>query len=174
MAHASMIAGLAFANAFLGINHSLAHKLGARCHVQHGIANSLVLRNVIRYNCNPAPTRMGTFSQYKWPQSIERYAEIADYCGIAGKTDMDKVENLLKAIEELQNTVNAPKSIKEHFETRPQGGPSEAEFLELVPLMAVEAFDDQCTGASPRYPTIPELEAIYKASYYGKDWVIGE
>ena len=174
MAHASMIAGLAFANAFLGVNHSMAHKLGARCHVQHGIANSLVLRNVIRYNCNPAPTRMGTFPQYKWPQSIERYAEVADYCGIAGKTDIDKVENLLKAIEELQNKVNAPKSIKEHFETRPQGGPSEAEFLELVPLMAVEAFDDQCTGASPRYPTIPEIEALYKACYYGKDWVIGE
>ncbi len=157
MANASTLAALAFANAFLGVNHSLAHKLGANFHVPHGIANALVMTNVMKYNATEAP-KMAAFSQYKYPQALKRYAEIAAYVGVAGKTDQEKFDNFVAKIEELKATINIPKSIKEF-------GIDEKEFMAKVDAMAEQAFDDQCTGSNPRYPLISELKDLYIQSY---------
>ena len=157
MANASTLAALAFANAFLGVNHSLAHKLGANFHVPHGIANALVMTNVMKYNATEAP-KMATFSQYKYPQALKRYAEVAAYVGISGKTDQEKFDGLVAKIEELKATINIPKSIKEF-------GVDEKEFMAKVDAMAEQAFDDQCTGANPRYPLISELKELYIQSF---------
>ncbi|MBS5987740.1 bifunctional acetaldehyde-CoA/alcohol dehydrogenase [Clostridium sp.] len=158
MAHASCMAGMAFSNAFLGINHSLAHKLGAFHHLPHGMANSLVMNEVIRFNATDAPTKQAAFAQYKYPNAAWRYARIADHLGLGGSTNEEKVEFLIKAIEELQAKVNMPKTIKE-------AGISEDAFYATLDEMVEQAFDDQCTGANPRYPLMSELKEIYINSY---------
>ena len=158
MAHASCMAGMAFSNAFLGINHSLAHKLGAFHHLPHGMANSLVMNEVIRFNAEDAPTKQAAFAQYKYPNASWRYARIADHLGLGGSTNEEKVELLIKAIEELQAKVNMPKTIKE-------AGISEDAFYATLDEMVEQAFDDQCTGANPRYPLMSELKEIYIISY---------
>ena len=158
MAHASCMAGMAFSNAFLGINHSLAHKLGAFHHLPHGMANSLVMNEVIRFNAEDAPTKQAAFAQYKYPNASWRYARIADHLGLGGSTNEEKVELLIKAIEELQAKVNMPKTIKE-------AGISEDAFYATLDEMVEQAFDDQCTGANPRYPLMSELKEIYIKSY---------
>ncbi|MBS5927258.1 MAG: bifunctional acetaldehyde-CoA/alcohol dehydrogenase [Clostridium sp.] len=158
MAHASCMAGMAFSNAFLGINHSLAHKLGAFHHLPHGMANSLVMNEVIRFNATDAPTKQAAFAQYKYPNAAWRYARIADHLGLGGSTNEEKVELLIKAIEELQAKVNMPKTIKE-------AGISEDAFYATLDEMVEQAFDDQCTGANPRYPLMSELKEIYINSY---------
>ena len=161
MAHASCMAGMAFSNAFLGINHSMAHKLGAFHHLPHGMANSLVMKEVIKFNATDAPTKQAAFAQYKYPNAAWRYARIADHLGLGGKTEAEKVELLIKAIEELQAKVNMPKTIQE-------AGVSEVKFMETLDEMVEQAFDDQCTGANPRYPLMSELKEMYITSYYGE------
>lgn len=162
MADAATIAGMAFANSFLGICHSMAHKLGAFYHLPHGIANALMIPEVIKFNSEEAPTKMGTFSQYSYPNALARYGEIADYIGLKGKNNTEKLTNLLKAIEELKEKVNIKKTIKDY-------GILETEFLDRLDDMVEQAFDDQCTGANPRYPLMSELRQIYLNAYYGED-----
>lgn len=164
MAMASTMAGIAFANAFLGICHSMAHKLGAFHHVQHGVANALLINEVIKFNCAEAPNKMGAFSQYKYPNCVQRYAEFASFAGISGTNDQEKVENLIKAIEDLKESVGLPKTIKEL-------NIDEKKFLENLDPMVEQAFDDQCTGANPRYPLMIELKEVYLNVYYGKEKV---
>lgn len=159
--HASTIAGMAFANAFLGVCHSMAHKLGAAFHVPHGLANALLINEVIRFNATRKPTKQGTFSQYKCPEAVERYANLADFLQLGGKTEEEKVENLINAIETLKDRLALPKTIRE-------AGIPEKEFLAQVDELSEMAFDDQCTGANPRYPLITEIKEMYLRSYYGK------
>ncbi len=161
MANASCLAGMAFANAFLGINHSLAHKLGGKFHIPHGIANAMLMTEVIRYNSVEAPTKMGVFPQYRYPDALHRYAAIADFLGLGGETKEEKLEKLIQAIDELKEEIGIPMSIKDY-------GISEKEFLDAVDQMSLDAFDDQCTTANPRYPLIEELKGIYMKAYYGK------
>lgn len=161
MATASTMAGMAFANAFLGICHSLAHKLGAYHHLPHGVANAILITDVMRFNAVEVPTKMGTFSQYQYPHCKERYVECANFLGIKGKNDDEKFENLIKAIEELKEKVGIKKTIAEY-------GIKEEDFLATLDEMTEAAFDDQCTGANPRYPLMSELKAIYLKAYYGK------
>ena len=163
MANASCLAGMAFANAFLGICHSLAHKLGGKFHVPHGIANAMILNEVIKFNAVENPVKMGVFPQYKYPDAKNRYAKIADFLGLGGKTEDEKIEKLLKAIDELKMRIGIPMSIKEF-------GVPEKDFLEAVDQLALDAFDDQCTGANPRYPLVTELKEVYLRAYYGKDY----
>ncbi|MCC8196947.1 MAG: bifunctional acetaldehyde-CoA/alcohol dehydrogenase [Ruminococcus sp.] len=160
MANAATMAGMAFANAFLGISHSLAHKLGAYHHIAHGVANALVIEDVMRYNASEAPQKMGTFSQYDHPNALHRYAEIADALNLGGKTDEEKLENLIKAVHELKHRVGIKDTIAEY-------GVDEKKFLDTLDEMTECAFDDQCTGANPRYPLISELKQIYLDAYYG-------
>ena len=158
MANASCIAGMAFSNAFLGICHSMAHKLGSFHHLPHGMANSLLLKEVIKFNATEAPTKQGAFAQYKYPEAVARYARIADHLGLGGKTEAEKVELLLKAIEELQRKVGMPMTIKE-------AGVDEDKFRAELDEMVEQAFDDQCTGANPRYPLMRELKEMYLNAY---------
>ena len=160
MAHASCMAGMAFSNAFLGITHSMAHKLGAFHHLPHGMANSLLMNEVIRFNATDAPTKQAAFAQYKYPNAAWRYARIADHLGLGGNSEVEKVELLIKAIEKLQAKVNMPKTIKE-------AGVSETKFYETLDEMVEQAFDDQCTGANPRYPLMSELKEMYITAYEG-------
>ena len=161
MADASTMAGMAFANAFLGVCHSMAHKLGAFFHLPHGVANALLINEVLRFNAEECPVKMGTFSQYQYPHTLERYAEIADFLGLKGKTNEEKLENLLKSIDELKAKVGIKKTIAEY-------GIDEKEFLEKLDDMVEQAFDDQCTGANPRYPLMSEMKQMYLNTYYGK------
>ncbi len=161
MANASTMAGMAFANAFLGVCHSMAHKLGAFYDLPHGLANALMINEVIRFNASEAPTKMGTFPQYDHPHTLARYAEVADYIGISGKTDEEKLEGLIAKIEDLKAKVGMKKSIKEY-------GVDEKEFLDRLDDMVEQAFDDQCTGANPRYPLMSEIKDMYLRAYYGK------
>ncbi|MGB2578630.1 acetaldehyde dehydrogenase/alcohol dehydrogenase [Elusimicrobium simillimum] len=161
MANAATMAGMAFANAFLGVCHSLAHKLGAFHHLPHGVANALMIDEVIRFNATESPTKMGTFSQYAYPQAIARYAEVAEYLGCKGKTDADKVEALIKKIDELKAAIGIKETIKDY-------NIDEKDFLARLDEMTEQAFDDQCTGANPRYPLIAELKQMYLNAYYGK------
>lgn len=161
MANAATMAGMAFANAFLGISHSLAHKLGAYHHIAHGIANALVICDVMRYNAAEAPVKMGTFPQYDHPHTLARYAEIADALGLGGKTDAEKLENLIDAVEKLKKQIGIKPTIADY-------GVSEKDFLATLDEMTEAAFDDQCTGANPRYPLISELKQLYLDAYYGK------
>jgi acetaldehyde dehydrogenase/alcohol dehydrogenase len=161
MANAATMAGMAFANAFLGVCHSMAHKLGAYHHLPHGIANALLIDEVIRFNSAESPRKMGTFSQYDHPHTMARYAEFAEYLGAKGKTDEQKVENLIKMIDELKERVGIKKTIKDY-------GIEEDKFLENLDKMCEDAFDDQCTGANPRYPLISEIKEMYLNAYYGK------
>ena len=161
MANAACMAGMAFANAFLGVNHSMAHKLGAYHHLPHGIANALILTRVMRYNADPTPRKMGTFSQYQYPHTLERYAEVARYCGFGGKNDKESFENLLKEIEKLKKAIEIKPTIADY-------GIKEEDFLATLDEMTENAFNDQCTGANPRYPLMSEIKEIYLAAYYGK------
>ncbi len=161
MANAATMAGMAFANAFLGVCHSMAHKLGAFYNLPHGIANALMINEVIRFNAEEAPVKMGTFSQYAYPKTLEKYAEVADYLKLGGKTNKEKLENLIKAIDELKDKVGIKKSIKDY-------GIDEKDFLDNLDEMTEQAFDDQCTGANPRYPLMSEIKQMYLNAYYGK------
>jgi acetaldehyde dehydrogenase/alcohol dehydrogenase len=158
--YAATLAGMSFANAFLGICHSLAHKLGAAYHLPHGMANALMINEVIKFNATDNPIKQAAFSQYSWPTAKERYARVADYLGLGGKTDDDKVKNLIAAIDDLKAKLNIPKSIKE-------AGVDEKEFYANLDQLSENAFDDQCTGANPRYPLISELKELYIAAYEG-------
>lgn len=160
MANAATMAGMAFANAFLGVCHSMAHKLGAFFHLPHGVANALMIVEVMRFNAVEAPVKMGTFPQYDHPHTLARYAEIADYLGIKGKNNEEKLENLIKAIEELKEKVGMKKTIKDY-------GIDEKEFLDRLDEMTEQAFDDQCTGTNPRYPLMSEIKQMYLNAYYG-------
>jgi hypothetical protein len=162
MAEASCLAGMAFANAFLGINHSLAHKLGAFHHIPHGWANAIILTRIMRYNADPVPTKMGTFPQYEYPHAKERYIECAKFCGITGKDDDEIFENYLKKIEELKEKIGVKKTIRDY-------GVDEKYFLDTLDEMSEQAFNDQCTGANPRYPLVSEIKEIYLDAYYGRD-----
>ena len=160
MANAATMAGMAFANAFLGVCHSMAHKLGAFHHLPHGVANALMIEEVIRFNSSETPTKMGTFPQYDHPHTLRRYAEVAEYLGLAGKTDEEKVESLIAKINELKEVIGIKKSIKEY-------NIDEKTFMDSLDEMSVQAFDDQCTGANPRYPLIEEIKQMYLNAYNG-------
>ena len=164
MANAATMAGMAFANAFLGISHSLAHKLGAFHHLPHGICNALVLEEVIRYNASEVPGKMGTFPQYDHPMAQHKYAMAADVLGLGGRTDEEKVKRLIKAVADLKAKIDIKPTIKTYI-------PDEKVFLETLDEMSEKAFDDQCTGANPRYPLISDLKQIYLNAYYGKTFV---
>ena len=162
MANASCMAGMAFANAFLGLNHSLAHKLGAFHHLPHGIANALVLLNVMRYNSAEVPTKMGTFPQYQYPHALQRYAEIGRSVGLTGKNDQEVFEKLLAKLDELMRTIEIKPNIKDY-------NVDEKHFLDTLDEMSEQAFNDQCTGANPRYPLVSEIKELYLKSYYGEE-----
>lgn len=161
MANASTMAGMAFANAFLGVCHSMAHKLGAYHHLPHGVANALLIELVMRYNADPAPVKMGTFSQYPYPHAKERYCEMARFAGITGKDDDEVFENFIKAIAELKEKVGIKRTIKDY-------GVKEEDFLATLDEMVENAFNDQCTGANPRYPLMSEIKELYLKAYYGE------
>ena len=161
MANASCMAGMAFANAFLGLNHSMAHKLGAFHHLPHGVANAVLLTEVMRYNAAEVPTKMGTFSQYQYPHAKARYAELGRFAGCTGKNDDEVFENFLAKLEDLKEKIGIKKSIKEY-------GIDEKYFLDTLDDMVEQAFNDQCTGANPRYPLFKEIKEIYLKCYYGK------
>ncbi|MBR3714974.1 MAG: bifunctional acetaldehyde-CoA/alcohol dehydrogenase [Clostridia bacterium] len=161
MANAATMAGMAFANAFLGICHSMAHKLGAFHHLPHGVANALMINEVIRFNAVSVPTKMGTFSQYAYPHTLERYAEVADHLGLGGSTNEEKLENLISALDDLKAKVGIKPAIKDYVE-------NEADFLARLDDMVEQAFDDQCTGANPRYPLMSEMKEMYLNAYYGR------
>ena len=160
MAHAATLAGMAFANAFLGICHSMGHKLGAFHHLPHGVTVSLVLNEVMKFNAEEVPTKMGTFPQYDHPHTLRRYAQIAESLGIEGKDDTDKLNKLLAKIDELKDKIGIKHTIKDY-------GIKEEDFLKTLDEMSEQAFDDQCTGANPRYPLISEIKDIYLKVYYG-------
>ena len=162
VAHGATMAGMAFANAFLGVCHSMAHKLGAFHHIPHGIANALMLEQVIRFNSVETPAKMGTFPQYDHPKTQARYAEVARFLGLGGKDDAESVENLIKAVNDLKARVGIKNSIKEY-------GIDEADFLARLDDMTEQAFDDQCTGANPRYPLFKEIKQMYLNAYYGNN-----
>ena len=161
MADASTMAGMAFANAFLGVCHSMAHKLGAYHHLPHGVANALLITYVMRFNASAVPTKMGTFPQYQYPHCLERYVECANFCGISGKDDQDTFEKFLAAIDQLKEKVGIKKTIADY-------GIREEDFLATLDEMVENAFDDQCTGANPRYPLMSEIKDMYLKAYYGK------
>ena len=160
MADASCMAGMAFANAFLGVCHSMAHKLGAYHHLPHGVANALLISHVLRFNAEEVPPKMGTFSQYQYPHTLARYAECAHFCGVCGKDDKETLELFIQKIEDLKARVGIKKTIKEY-------GIDEKYFLETLDQMVEDAFDDQCTGANPRYPLMSEIKEMYLKAYYG-------
>ena len=163
VANAATMAGMAFANAFLGVMHSMAHKLGAFHHIAHGLANALMMDEVIRFNSAEAPTKMGTFPQYDHPHTMARYAEVADYLGCGGRTDEKKVENLIKKIDELKAEIGIKPTIRDYV-------PDEEAFLSTLDEMVEQAFDDQCTGANPRYPLMSEIKQMYLNAYYGRSF----
>ncbi|MDD2268083.1 MAG: iron-containing alcohol dehydrogenase, partial [Eubacteriales bacterium] len=161
MADAATIAGMAFANSFLGICHSMAHKLGAFHHLPHGVANALMIEETMRFNASEKPVKMGTFSQYAYPHTRARYAEIADSLGLGGKNEEEKLENLISAVNALKEKVGIKKTIKDY-------GVDEADFLARLNDMTEQAFDDQCTGANPRYPLMSEIKQMYLNAYSGE------
>ncbi|MBQ3542847.1 MAG: bifunctional acetaldehyde-CoA/alcohol dehydrogenase [Oscillospiraceae bacterium] len=161
MANAATMAGMAFANAFLGVCHSMAHKLGAFHHLPHGVANALMIEQVLRFNAAEVPVKMGTFSQYDHPHTLARYAEIADYLRLPGETDEEKLESLITAINELKARVGIKATIRDY-------GIDETDFLARLDEMVEQAFDDQCTGANPRYPLMREIKQMFLNAYYGE------
>ena len=161
MANAATMAGMAFANAFLGVCHSMAHKLGAYHHIPHGIANALMIDLVLRFNAAEVPAKMGTFPQYDHPHTLRRYAEVAEALGFGGANDEESLNNLIKAIDELKEKIGIKKTIKDY-------GIDEKNFLDRLDEMSEQAFDDQCTGANPRYPLISEIKEMYLKAYYGE------
>ena len=162
MANAACMAGMAFANAFLGVCHSMAHKLGAFYHLPHGVANALLITEVLRFNASEVPPKMGTFSQYDHPHTLSRYAEVADYLKLGGNTEEEKLELLIAAVEELKTKIGIQKTIRDY-------GIDEATFLSRLDDMVEQAFDDQCTGANPRYPLMSEIKQMYLNAYYGNN-----
>ena len=162
MADASCMAGMAFANAFLGVCHSMAHKLGAYHHLPHGVANALLITEVMRFNAVEVPPKMGTFSQYQYPHTLSRYVECANFCGVFGKDDQDTLNKFIDKIEELKARVGIKKTIRDY-------GIKEEDFLATLDEMVENAFDDQCTGANPRYPLMSEIKEMYLRAYYGKE-----
>ena len=160
MANAATMAGMAFANAFLGVCHSMAHKLGAFHHLPHGVANALMIEQVLRFNAAEAPAKMGTFPQYDHPHTLARYAEVADYLKLGGGMDEEKLENLIKAVNDLKARVGIKATIRDY-------GVDEKDFLDRLDDMTEQAFDDQCTGANPRYPLMSEIKQMYLNAYYG-------
>ena len=162
MANAATMAGMAFANAFLGVCHSMAHKLGAFHHLPHGVANALMIDEVLRFNAAEVPAKMGTFPQYDHPKTLHRYAEVAESLGLAGKNDEESLENLIKAIDELKDKIGIKRTIKDY-------GIDEQDFLARLDEMTEQAFDDQCTGANPRYPLMSEIKQMYLNAYYGRN-----
>ena len=160
MANAATMAGMAFANAFLGVCHSMAHKLGAFHHLPHGVANALMINHVLRFNASEVPTKMGTFPQYDHPHTLRRYAEVAESLGLKGKDDRESLDNLINAIEELKEKIGIKKTIKDY-------GVDEKDFLDRLDEMTEQAFDDQCTGANPRLPLMSEIKDMYLKAYYG-------
>lgn len=166
-ANAATMAGMAFANAFLGVCHSMAHKLGAFHHLPHGVANALMIDEVMRFNAAEVPAKMGTFPQYAYPHTLERYAEVATALGLKGKTDEEKLDNLIKAIDDLKARVGIKPLIRDYVA-------SEEDFLSRLDEMCEQAFDDQCTGANPRYPLIEEIKTMYLNAYYGNKANIAE
>ena len=161
MANAATMAGMAFANAFLGVCHSMAHKLGAFHHLPHGVANALMINEVLRFNAAEVPTKMGTFPQYDHPHTLARYAEVAEYLGFGGNTDEESLENLISGINALKEKIGIKQTIREYV-------PDEEDFLARLDEMTEQAFDDQCTGANPRYPLMSEIRQMYLDAYYGK------
>jgi acetaldehyde dehydrogenase/alcohol dehydrogenase len=161
MANAATMAGMAFANAFLGVCHSMAHKLGAFHHIAHGVANALMIEEVLRFNAAEAPAKMGTFPQYDHPHTLRRYAEVAEALGVRGDTDRDKLEGLIKLINDLKTYVGIKPTIRDYV-------PDEQDFLNRLDDMVEQAFDDQCTGANPRYPLMSEIKQMYLNAYYGE------
>ena len=161
MANASTMAGMAFANAFLGVCHSMAHKLGAFHHLPHGVANALLIEEVLRFNAAEVPAKMGTFPQYDHPHTLRRYAEIAEFLGLKGKNDQEKLDSLVAAVHTLKEQVGIKDSIRAY-------GIEEEKFLSTLDEMVEQAFDDQCTGANPRYPLMSEIKQMYLNAYYGK------
>ncbi|MBR2890256.1 MAG: bifunctional acetaldehyde-CoA/alcohol dehydrogenase [Oscillospiraceae bacterium] len=162
MANAATMAGMAFANAFLGVCHSMAHKLGAFHHLPHGVANALMIEEVLRFNAAEVPAKMGTFPQYDHPHTLARYAEIADYLGISGETDTEKLEGLIRKLRDLKKSIGIKDSIRDY-------GIAEADFLARLDEMTEQAFDDQCTGANPRYPLMGEIKQMYLRAFYGNE-----
>ena len=160
MANAATMAGMAFANAFLGVCHSMAHKLGSFHHLPHGIANALMIEEVIVFNSEEKPSKMGTFPQYDHPKTLKKYAEVAEFLGINGKNDFDKVDKLIDKINKLKKEIGIKKTIKDY-------GIDEEEFLAMLDDMTEQAFDDQCTGTNPRYPLMSEIKEMYLNAYYG-------
>lgn len=161
MADASCMAGMAFANAFLGVCHSMAHKLGAYHHLPHGVANALMICHVLRYNAQPVPAKMGTFPQYAYPHTLERYVECANFCGITGEDDLKTLDRFIDRIEALKEAVGIKKSIADY-------GVTEEDFMATLDRMVEDAFDDQCTGANPRYPLMSEIREMYLKAYRGE------
>ena len=161
MANAATMAGMAFANAFLGVCHSMAHKLGAFHHLPHGVANALMIEEVLRFNAAEVPAKMGTFPQYDHPHTLARYAQVADYLGLGGKTDEEKLENLIAAVNALKARVGIKETIRDY-------NIDEQNFLDRLDEMTEQAFDDQCTGANPRYPLMSEIKQMYLNAYYGR------
>jgi len=161
MHYAATIAGMAFANGFLGICHSMAHQLGATFHIPHGLANALMISHTIRYNATDAPFKQATFSQYKYPNAMWRYARIASYLGLGGDTETEKVNRLIAAVEDLKRQVEIPSAIKDVIKETP------AEFYAKLDDLADRAFDDQCTGSNPRYPLISDLKQLFVDAYEG-------
>ena len=161
MANAATMAGMAFANAFLGVCHSMAHKLGAFHHLPHGVANALMINEVLRFNAAEVPAKMGTFPQYDHPHTLARYAEVAEYLGFGGQTDEESLENLISGINALKDKIGIKQTIREYV-------PDEEDFLARLDAMTEQAFDDQCTGANPRYPLMSEIKQMYLDAYYGK------
>jgi acetaldehyde dehydrogenase/alcohol dehydrogenase len=160
--HAGTMAGMAFANSFLGVCHSMAHKLGATFHIPHGLANALLINQVIRYNASDVPFKQTSFPQYTYPTAKARYARIADHLGLGGNTPDEKVEKLIAAISILKMEINIPASIQ-------KVGVVHSEFIAHLDKLAADAFDDQCTGANPRYPLITEIKELFLRAYEGKD-----
>ena len=164
VANAATMAGLAFANAFLGICHSLAHKLGAYFHIPHGLANALLLKEVMKFNAEFPPAKMGTFPQYPYPVALKKYAQIAKAIGLSGETDRELFDKLLDKIDDLKTLLKMPKTIKEAL----GGKVKKEEFFKAIDSMSKDAFDDQCTGANPRYPLVSEIRSIYEKCWDGK------
>lgn len=159
--NASSMAGMAFANAFLGVCHSMAHKLGAAFHIPHGVANAFMINEVIRFNATDTPVKQAAFPQYEYPTAISRYVRIAEYLGIRGGKDSEKVDKLIQLIEDLKKQLDIPESIRDY-------GITETAFMAKLDELSEHAFDDQCTGANPRYPLISEIKEMYLSAYYGK------
>ena len=165
VANAATMAGIAFANAFLGLCHSMAHKLGAYHHLPHGMANALLISEIMKYNAEPAPEKMGTFPQYAYPDCKRRYARVARYLGLDGETDDELLDGLILTVETLKKRLRMPENIRAAIGDRE----TEEEFLATLDKMSLDAFDDQCTGANPRYPLVDEIKELYLKAYYGEE-----